>query len=238
MTQPYFDQHDKIGDIVTVFPGASNVFKQYGIDFCCGGGRPIGQAVSEKRLDVTKLLKELNEAYAETNRNLSEDRDWRNAPMSELIEHIVWKHHAYLQKELPIISEFVTKILRVHGAHHGEVLSVLHRLFHSLKTELEQHLIAEETILFPLLCEYEKHPNAETLAKSKAAIAGLESEHSVAGDILKDMRTITKDYTLPEDACRTYTLAFQKLEAMESDLFEHIHLENNILFPRVMVTTA
>jgi regulator of cell morphogenesis and NO signaling len=234
MDRKVFSGQDKIGDIVTVFPGASNILKRYAIDFCCGGGRPISHAFQEKNLNQDQVLAELNDAYELAVRQVSQDKDWREAPMSELIEYVVQKHHAFLQQELPVIGEFVTKILRVHGPNHGDSLSPLHRLFHTLKTELDQHLISEETLMFPLVVEYEKNPNAETLRKAQAAIADLESEHSGAGDLLKQMREVTRDYTLPDGACRTYTLAFQKLEALESDLFEHIHLENNILFPRVM----
>lgn len=234
MNTSKFSEQDKIGDIVTEFPGASSILKRYGIDFCCGGGRPVGQAAEEKGLVPAQLVSELEAAYQEASGRQTHGRDWRNAPASELIDYIVQTHHAFLQKELPVIGEFVTKILRVHGARQGEILSALHRKFHTLKTELEQHLIAEETVLFPLVCEFEKNPDAQTLKKAQSAIASLEGEHSGAGDILKEMRDVTEDYTLPEHACRTYTLAFQKLEALEADLFEHIHLENNILFPRVM----
>lgn len=238
MSELKFTEQDKIGSIVVVFPGASNILKKYGIDFCCGGGRPLAKAIEEKSLDQEQVLRELNEAYeAAVLRTQDNNRDWRQAPMSELIDHIVQKHHGFLNQELPVISEFVTKVLRVHGVHHGN-LAGLHRAFHALKTELEQHLISEETVMFPLVCEYEKNEDPLALRRAQEAINELESEHTGAGDLLKEMRELTENYTLPADACRTYTLAFQKLEALESDLFEHIHLENNILFPRVLNGTV
>lgn len=236
MTQAAFTEADKIGRIVTVYPGASNLLKRYDIDFCCGGGRAIGGALEEKGLDAESVLAELNAGYEKSLTQDGKDRDWQQATMTELITHVVQKHHAYLKEELPVLGEFVTKILRVHGARHGE-LAELHRCFHTLKMELEQHLVSEEEQMFPLVCEFEREPDAGKLAAAQNVIAELESEHTGAGDLLKRMREITDGYTLPDGACRTYTLTFQKLEEMESDLFEHIHLENNILFPRVMETT-
>lgn len=227
-----FNGSENIGDIVTVFPGASNVFKAYGIDFCCGGGRPLTDAITKQQLDASEVLERLNAAFVWSKERGQSGVDWQHAPYGEMIDHIVDTHHAFLQKELPVLGEFTTKILRVHGAGHPELAKV-HKLFHELKMELEQHLIKEEELVFPLIKEFEASGAAETKERIRSTIDELESEHSAAGDILKELRRITQDYTLPEGACRTYTLTFQKLEELESDLFQHIHLENNILFPRV-----
>lgn len=227
-----FTGTEKIGDIVTVFPGASNIFKAYGIDFCCGGGRSLKDAAGQQRLSEAELLEKLNAAYVWAQERGQEDADWQNAAYGELIDHIVNSHHAFLQKELPVLSEFTTKILRVHGAGHPELASV-HKLFHQLKMELEQHLIKEEEIVFPLIKEYERTGATVAKERIKLAIGELEGEHTAAGGILKELRRVTDGYALPDGACRTYTLSFHKLEELESDLFQHIHLENNILFPRV-----
>ncbi len=228
-----FTGNDKIGEVVARFPGASNIFKEYNIDFCCGGNRSLSLAFKQQNLNEEEVLAKLNQAYERALKLQEGSRDWREASSAELIDYIVNTHHAYLQKELPLLSEFVTKILRVHGPTHGEVLSRLYKLFHSLKMELDQHLIKEEEVLFPLIRQYEQNPSEELRAKAAAELNDLESEHQSAGDILKEMRAITDGYTLPEGACRTYTLTFHKLAELESDLFEHIHLENNILFPRL-----
>lgn len=142
-----------------------------------------------------------------------------------------------MQKELPVLSEFVAKILRVHGAGHPELARV-HQLFCELKMELEPHLIKEEEILFPLIKELEQNRSDAAREQVKRIIGELEREHSGAGGVLKELRSVTNDYMLPAEACRTYALSFHKLEELESDLFQHIHLENNILFPRVMQETA
>lgn len=227
-----FTGSDKIGEVVARFPGASNIFKEYSIDFCCGGNRSLSLALKQQNINEEEVLAKLNQAYDKVVDMFSSSRDWREASSAELIDHIVNTHHAYLNQELPLLSEFVTKILRVHGPAHEE-LAQLHRLFHNLKLELDQHLIKEETILFPLIREYEQNPSEEVRAKAAAQLDEIESEHTGAGDILREMRAITNDYQLPEGACRTYTLTFQKLVELESDLFQHIHLENNILFLRV-----
>jgi len=228
-----FDGSEKIGDIVSEFAGASKLFKEFNIDFCCGGNRPLQTVLLQKNIDGEQFMESLNQAYFEAKKEMDPGKDWRQASLSDLIDHVVFKHHAYLQKELSPLSEFVTKILRVHGASHGETLLGLHRLYHLMKLELEQHLMMEEEIVFPLIKQYELQPSAELFQRVAQTIRELEGDHDHVGGYLKEMRVITRQYQLPEDACRTYALTFRKLEEMESDIFEHIHLENNILFPRV-----
>jgi hemerythrin-like domain-containing protein len=149
-----------------------------------------------------------------------------------LIDHIVNTHHDYLYKELPVLSAFITKVLHRHGMAHPE-LANLHQLFHDLKNELEQHLTKEEQEIFPLIKEYEKTGSREVLEKAVQAIEQLEEKHNNTGNLLKQMRQVTNHYELPEGACQTYTLSYIKLEQLESDLFQHIHLENNVMFPRL-----
>jgi regulator of cell morphogenesis and NO signaling len=228
-----FQAEHKIGEIVAFFPGASNVFKAYGIDFCCGGGRPLSDAFERQHLNAEEILAKLNAAYEEATRSGEKDVDWTEASYSQLIERIVNTHHGYLVRELPVLSEFVTKVLRVHGGSHPELARV-HTLFHQFKMELEQHMIKEEDILFPKIIRFEETGDAKLLEDVQQTIEILESEHDAAGDILKELREITHHYELPDGACRTYTLTYQKLEALENDMFTHVHLENNILFPRVL----
>lgn len=228
-----FNGEEKIGTIVAEYPGASNLFKEVRIDFCCGGDRTLKQAIVQKNLDEREILQRLNEGYAShSNKSALWDKDWRTAPAAELIDYIVDTHHAYLRKELPLLSEFITKILRVHGSSHPEI-AALYKRFHLIKMELDEHLIAEEEVLFPKLKQLADNPSAETFEQTIQELYELEADHSAVGDGLRDMREITNDYALPPDACRTYTLTYQKLAELESDLYEHIHLENNVLFPRV-----
>lgn len=226
-----FKSMDKIGDIVARFPNASDIFKAYKVDFCCGGNRPLLEAIKEQNIDEEKLISELNNAYEKAMSLKNEDIDWTKESFSKLIDYVVNTHHSYLQVELPNLSELTAKILRAHGENHPE-LSKVFKLFHSLKMELEQHLIKEEEILFPAIKDYEVNPNSELYEKAVKTIKETEEEHEGAGDILKELRKITKDYEVPSDGCRTYLVAYKKLEELEGDLFQHIHLENNILFPR------
>jgi regulator of cell morphogenesis and NO signaling len=229
-----FTSSQAVGAIVAEFPQAAEIFKGYRIDFCCGGDKTLKLAVQELGLDENTVLEQLNQTYSKAvnQSEKSDEVDWRKESFTTLVDHIVNTHHLYLQKELPQISEFVTKILRVHGQNHSELTRV-YKLFHTLKMELEQHLIKEEEILFPLIKEYEKNPSDQLLDRIKQVTNDIEEEHEQAGDIIKELRNITNQYELPANTCTTYQLAYQKLEEMESDIFQHIHLENNILHPRL-----
>jgi regulator of cell morphogenesis and NO signaling len=226
-----FNGSERVGDIVTAFPGAGNLMKAYRIDFCCGGDRTLNEALEEKGIDRTDFLERLNGLYRQARERNIRSVDWREKSSAELIDHIVQTHHAYLREELPLLSGFVTKIWRVHGDAHPE-LEALHDRFHRMKEELERHLVAEEETVFPLILEAERTGAPADGSAAVKAMDEMEAEHGEVGDLLKEMRVITRDYRLPEDACRTYMLAFRKLEELESDMFEHIHLENNVLFPK------
>ena len=212
-----FTENSVIGDIVTQFPKASDLFKSYRIDFCCGGNRPIIDAINERSLSAEEILTKLNTLYHETKQLNESEFDWKTASYSELIDYIVNKHHRYLNEELPLLSPYVTKVLRVHGAGQPH-LAQIHKLFHELKTELEQHLIKEETEDFPLILAFEQNPTDENYMKLRKVVDELENEHNHAGDIIKELRKVTNDFTPPVGACGTYRLVYQRLEALESDL--------------------
>lgn len=164
-------------------------------------------------------------------KRLKEEFDFRRMKSGDLIDYIVNTHHIFLKNTLPEVSELSAKILRVHGPNHNELFKV-HRLFSNLKTELDQHLIKEEEILFPLIKEYDVNQSSELLEKINTVMKETEDEHEGAGDILKALRKITEDYKVPDDGCTTFRLTYSKIQEIESDLFQHIHLENNILFKR------
>lgn len=219
-----------IGEIVAVLPKASEVFRKYNIDFCCGGNRPLAAAIQEQQLNEAEVLQKLEEARFET-RELTKRANFREIKSDELIGYIVATHHAYLQKALPETGELTAKILRAHGSNHRELFRV-HKLFNNLRTELEQHLIKEEELLFPLINKYEAGPSDKLAGEINRVMKETEEEHEGAGDILKELRKITADYTVPADGCRTFEKAYSMLQELEGDLFQHIHLENNILFKR------
>lgn len=228
-----FTQSDRLGDVVVKFPQAGEIFKQHRIDFCCGGNQLLGMAIEEHGVDGVSLLKELNESYAEAQRQGVEIVDWSAVPMQQLIAHIVNTHHAYLQQVFPPLAELTTKILRVHG-HHRAVLSPVHRLFAQLRMDMEEHMIQEEETVFPQIIDYEDNPSAEKLEAVINAVEDLDREHEQAGNLVKELRTVTDNYALPEDACGTYAYVFQKLQELEADIFQHIHLENNVLFVHLL----
>lgn len=228
-----FNVNNKIGDIVIQFPRVAEIFKEYEIDFCCGGDRSLGVALKELNLSENEVLNRINNSYDEYIRSVNtKETDWTNAPILDLVNHIVNRYHAYLYMNLPKISELTTKIYKVHGINHPELAEV-HKLFHMLKMELEAHTIKEETIQYPAIEKYVKTKSESDLDKAIEVIQVLNDEHVGAGSILKKLRKVTNNYTVPEDGCTTYYLAYEKLQELESDTFEHIHLENNILFPRL-----
>lgn len=225
-----FDQNSLVKDIVNSFPQSSDVFKKNRLDFCCGGNRPLAEAAGEQNLDVPAIMAELEELFNKHNGAAENMEVWTETSSEELIEHIKVKYHRQLEEELSLLSPYVTKVSKVHGERHPELLKV-YELFYELKKELLEHTAKEEATVFPLLLELE-NANTEKRSEIIAEITELEKEHDHAGSILKELRDITSDYNLPVDACGTYRLVYKRLEAFEEQTFMHVHLENNILFPR------
>jgi regulator of cell morphogenesis and NO signaling len=219
---------ETVSEIVTANPSSARVFEKYGIDFCCGGKRPLAEVCSEKGLSVEEFSRELSASEAPT-----QERDWREAPLSELIDHIIGRHHEYLRKEMPGIEEKLNKVLAAHGERHGAMISAVRQVFATLKRELFEHMMKEEGILFPAIQRMEK---TSSLVMPPGAInypiRVMEHEHATAGQALADMRRLTNNYAVPDDACNTFRVLYRQLEELESDLHLHVHLENNILFPR------
>ncbi|MGV8983698.1 iron-sulfur cluster repair di-iron protein [Clostridium sp.] len=224
-----FKTEDAIGQIVAEFPGASEIFYKYNVDFCCGGDRPLSLAINSQGLDEKQIIEELNIKYQGFKENNEKFTDWARESPSKLIEFIVNNHHSYLNLELPKISKLVLTILSVHGKNHEELFRV-HKLFNNLRTELESHLVKEEEFLFPLIIQYEKGKDEKVRSAALKLIDEIEQEHTGAGDIIKELREITNHYNMPKDGCGTFDLTYKKLLELEVDLFQHIHLENNILF--------
>lgn len=231
-----FKIEQSVGEIVSIMPRASEIFKEFNIDFCCGGNRALTEVIKEQKLNEDEILKRLDEAYEETKKR-TDQVDFRKMSPSELIDYIVDTHHTFVKRILPELSELTTKILRVHGPNHEELFKV-HKLFHNLKTELEQHLIKEEEILFPMIKDYDKKPSNDLLNRIKKVMKETEDEHETAGGVLKDLRKITEEYNLPEGVCGTFCLTYERLQELESDLFQHIHLENNILFKQLGIEVS
>ncbi|RIV18576.1 iron-sulfur cluster repair di-iron protein [Alicyclobacillaceae bacterium I2511] len=233
-----FEQTHQLGEVVVQFPGAGEVFQRHGLDYCCRGNRSIAVAAQQAGVDAEGVLAELNAAYRIAENGVHTDHDWQKERLQALMDYVVHTHHAYLHKTMAPLGELVTKILRVHGAHHGETLRQVHQLYNQFKMNMEEHLIKEEEVDFPMIARYEIQPDANSLQAVLNLIQGLEAEHQEVGDLLREIRRVTEDFTLPADACATFSYTYDKLQELESDTFRHIHLENNLLFPRLAASVA
>lgn len=219
---------DSLGQIVAVFPGAGDHFMNHHIDFCCGGERSLEIALIEKKIEIESFVEELNQRYAIFQNEEVQYQNWAEQDPESLINHILKEHHQFLRDEMPKISTLLFTLLSVHGKKHRELFEI-HRKFSLLRMELESHLIKEEMDLFPGILAYTKNPTETSLQNLEKLNEEIEAEHIGAGDLLKGLREDTDHYSVPNDGCTTYRLVFAKLQALEKNTFEHIHLENNIL---------
>ncbi|MEH7335833.1 iron-sulfur cluster repair di-iron protein [Neobacillus drentensis] len=229
MTFP-FTSTTLVKDIVNKLPKASDVFKKNRIDFCCGGNIPLSKAVSQNGLNMDNLLEELKIVFEKYEHVEKDVEVWTESDSNTIIDHIISNYHRTSKEELTMLSPYVTKVSRVHGDNHLELLKV-YELFYELKKELIEHMEKEEAIVFPLIRKF-TDGTIENKEEAINLVTELEKEHDHAGEILRQIRSVTSDFTLPLDACGTYRLVYARLEALESLTFMHVHLENNILFPR------
>lgn len=226
-----FNINDKVGDIVSIYPAAADIFMAYSIDFCCGGNRPLEAAAREKAVDAAKILDEINKKYEAFIKEKQNYEDYTKYSSKDLIDHIVNTHHKYLWEEMPVLSKLTQRILAAHGDRHPE-LNKVKILYEDLRKEMEAHLKKEEDILFPLMKAYEEAKEGQEKDNMLEGIRSLQDEHEAAGNILKELRKVTRNYDIPCDVCKTFELTYIKLQKLEEDIFLHIHLENNILFKR------
>jgi len=220
-----------IGEIVVADFRTAEIFKKAGIDFCCGGKKSLEHACMEKKINKTFLLNQLSELQnlpEEKNQNYN---DWE---LSSLIDHIVGTHHQYVLKTLPELVFYTNKIARVHGENHPELIEVA-ELFRTINAELLQHLQKEEEVLFPAVKEAisNKSPGLRELIHSE--IDRMNDEHELAGGAMDKINTLTLQYRIPQDACNTYNVSLKLLHQFEDDLHIHVHLENNILYPKALL---
>jgi regulator of cell morphogenesis and NO signaling len=218
---------------------AASVFEKYHLDFCCKGKRSLEQACSEQQLSVLQVAEELEDIFAKNNR--PRVVDFEKMGLTQLCDYILNTHHAYVKNEMPQIYSYLHKISSKHGDRHPELYKIF-QAFAAVKEEMEGHMKKEELVLFPRIKELEKLANNETanlqlnLGYLQSPIQVMEQEHDHAGGLLNDIRILSQDYTTPQDACTTYRLSFAALNAFELDLHQHVHLENNILFPKAINT--
>jgi regulator of cell morphogenesis and NO signaling len=222
-------RNSTVADVATSLPATIKVFQQHEIDFCCGGKRPLAEACAERGLEVEALLGELRAATAPAARG----QNWEQAPMTDLVAHIQARFHGPLRQELPRLGQMLVKVVSRHGDRHPETRP-LQETFNALHAELLHHMQKEDAILFPAVVALESgRPDGfGGFAWIDQPIEVMEAEHEEAGRALATMRELTGRYTPPDDACPTFRGLYHGLAELERDLHEHIHLENNVLFPR------
>jgi regulator of cell morphogenesis and NO signaling len=225
-----FSTNTLVRDIVNELPKTSDVFKKFRIDFCCGGNIPLSEAIAANGINEEAIMEELRVVFEKYSAAETDLEVWTKSDSTTIIDHVINHYHRTSEEELSLLSPYVTKVSRVHGDSHPELLKV-HELFYEFKKELMEHMAKEEAIVFPLIKQL-ADGTVENREEAINMIVELEKEHDHAGEILRQIRSVTSDYTLPLDACGTYRLVYKRLEDLEGLTFMHVHLENNILFPR------
>jgi len=222
-----------LAQIVNSNHKAATVFEKYSLDFCCKGKRSLAQACSEQQLQVEDVITQLKTVFEEDNKN---SVDFAQMSLTQLSDYIVKTHHAYVKNEMPQIYAYLQKVASKHGERHPELYKIF-EAFAAVSEEMERHMKKEEMILFPRIKEMEKMAETKntfaqvSLTYLQGPIVVMEQEHDHAGTLLNEIRILSNNYLPPQDACTTYRLSFASMQAFEMDLHQHIHLENNVLFP-------
>jgi regulator of cell morphogenesis and NO signaling len=227
------DIHTTVGQLVAASPSRSRVFEKLGIDYCCGGKKPLAEVCEKKNLDpqtVLTMLQAIDEIGSSTDQVNAD-----TMTLTDLCAHIVQTHHDYLRQELPRLDHMTHKVAAVHG--DGEPrLREIREVFVGLQEEMMAHTMKEETILFPMIQQLEAATDSPSFHCGSIAnpIAQMESEHDVAGSALAKLHELTDNYTPPEWACNTFRAMYDALNTLELDMHQHVHKENSILFPKAI----
>ena len=229
-------KNKSVGEIVKLDFRAADVFSNYGIDFCCGGKISVAEACANAKTEESIVIGALENLK---NQQGSAVHDFDSWNIGFLADYIIHTHHQYVSKAIPQILPLAQKVADVHGEHHPEVI-VINELFNDLADELLSHMQKEEQILFPYIKKLVAEESAgqctdpACFGTVMGPISVMEQEHENAGVILKDLSRLSNGYQVPEDACNTFRVLYGKLKEFEDDLHRHIHLENNILFPKAI----
>ncbi len=217
-----------IAEIVSDDISTASVFKKYQLDFCCGGGKTVENACKKANINVDDVVNDLMNNKSKNDAPNLNFKDWS---AEFLADYIVYVHHTYVKQNLSIITEFAEKVASVHGQHEPRTIEIA-KLFSNISSELTSHMAKEEGILFPAIKAKEADCNFQLDGKTLALI---EDEHEEVGTLIKKIQELSDNFTAPEWACNTFKALYFKLEEFTNDLFQHIHLENNILFPKVKI---
>jgi regulator of cell morphogenesis and NO signaling len=229
------DANRTVRELAIEIPNATRAFEKLGIDYCCGGSQTLSDACLRAKVPLEKVVHALQE---EGNPQPEKDLlDFNHGVLAELIEHILATHHTYVKKELPRLQQLLKKVVSVHGANHPE-LGQIQQIFHVMAAELNSHMMKEERILFPHIIALEdavrngKPMPRPAFGTVSNPVHMMELEHDAAGAALKEINKLSSNYTPPADGCFSYNTLYSALKEFEADLHQHVHLENNILFPR------
>jgi len=231
-------ENTSVAEVVTQHPQTRLLLEEMGIDYCCGGKHSLKESCNKSGLSWQDVIGKLKETIEQSDSEKSPSKNWTEVSLTELVEHIITAHHKYLKENLPRLKSLSDKVHNAHKEHHGKMIQELKRALETLRIDIEMHLAKEEQILFPLIKEMEafaknQGPRPTVHCGSvENPIRQMEAEHDAAGDLLAQMRRITSEYKLPDDACESFKGLYDGLRELERDLHEHIHLENNILFPK------
>jgi regulator of cell morphogenesis and NO signaling len=228
-------QPNTIAELAVAIPRAIGTLDKLGIDYCCNGNRSIADACNRAGLTPDELLALIPEA------GTASDVDWTVEPMSSLIQFIIHTHHDYTRETLATLQHLAARVREHHGPNHSE-LSEVEKLVYQLATDLLPHMLKEEQVLFPYIAKVEEasmlgtEPPMPFFGTARNPVRAMMMEHEAAGEILVQIRALTANFTLPPEACTSFKALYANLQEIESDLHRHIHLENNILFPRAIET--
>jgi len=228
-----------VRELAIEIPNATRTFEKLGIDYCCGGGKSLSDACMHAHLPVGDVLRALEQGGSFTPATDGSLPDFTNGALGSLIEHIVTTHHVYVKQEIPRLQQLLHKVVSVHGKNHPELCKI-QQTFQPMAAELTSHMMKEEHILFPHIVALENAVNSgrpkpvPVFGTVSNPVHMMELEHDSAGTALKEIKTFSSNYEPPEGACFSYRTLYTALKDFESDLHQHIHLENNILFPRAI----
>jgi regulator of cell morphogenesis and NO signaling len=235
----HLDSARTVRELAIEIPNATRTFEKLGIDYCCGGSKSLNDACRNADVPLEQVVAELEQGGDFKLGAKSSEQEVANETLAQLVEHIVGTHHAYVKQELPRLQQLLKKVVSVHGAAHTE-LAKIQQLFQGLSAELSSHMMKEEHILFPYIATLE---NAVSNGRPRPRPAFgtvsnpvhmMELEHDSAGAALKEISSLSANYEPPEGACFSYKTLYAALKEFETDLHQHIHLENKILFPRAI----
>ena len=235
-----FNGETQVKEIAVASPGATRILEQAGVDYCCGGDKSLHDACAHAGVSTEEIMARLQENRAEVG---PADADWVSAPLSELTEHIREKHHRYVRESIPRVRKLLERVKAKHGANHPEIQDI-ERLFLQVGREMIAHMQKEEHVLFPYIEALERAANGTEAIEPpffqtvRNPVHAMMQEHDAAGALVKQIRTASSAYTPPAGACMSYQALYRELHEFEADLHQHVHLENNILFPRAVELEA